>query len=189
LAVDLDQFRQGMRRLVASVCIVTTGNSDGPTAGMTATAVCSVSADPPTLLICVNRASGSYAAILAAGVFAVNVLGIEDRELANRFAGRLSTAQKYGAGIWHIADGAPVLETALASFACRVSQHIEVGSHGILFGRINTLQLRAGDAQPLLYAHGAYGGFTGYRAARASTLLWLPEWGGEPLAGWEDEAP
>jgi len=179
--IDPESFRHAMRRLAAAVSLVTTELADGTRRGMTATAVCSVSMHPPTLLCCINRSNASYEAITRAGRFAVNVLSLEDRALADLFARPGSTEAKFAAGLWRcLSTGAPVLEGALASFDCRLSQDTAVGTHGILFGEIHAVAVRSGAAQPLLYAHGAYGGFAS--AARASELesLWIPRWDYEP---------
>ena len=76
--IEIDQFKAGMRRLAASVNVITTRTPDGQRSGLTATAVCSVSATPPTLLVCVNRSGNSHAVLTSSGVFAVNVLALED---------------------------------------------------------------------------------------------------------------
>ena len=159
MTVSADTFRRSMRRLVASVCIVTSGKPGEPTAGLTATSVCSVSAHPPTLLCCIDRGRPSYAKFLEAGAFAVNVLAIEDRDLANHFAKRMPVGEKFAVGKWRTDSRSPLLETAMAGFDCRLAQHVEVGTHGILFGEIVDIRMREGDARPLLYAHGGFGRF------------------------------
>jgi flavin reductase (NADH)/flavin reductase len=162
MTVSADLFRRSMRRLVASVCIVTAGRPDHPTTGLTATSVCSVSAEPPTLLCCIDRGRPSYAAFLEAGAFGVNVLAYEDRELANRFARRMLTAEKFEGVDLRGDSGSPLLSSAMAGFDCRLSHHVEVATHGILFGEIVDIRIRQDDARPLLYAHGGFGGFTAY---------------------------
>jgi flavin reductase (NADH)/flavin reductase len=160
MAVDPESYKAGMRCLAAGVCIVTTRSPNGKRNGLTATAVCSVSLAPPTLLCCVNRQSGSYNAIHEAGVFAVNVLSVDDRSLAERFAGLVAGEERFAEGSWGIlATGAPILESALVSFDCRISQAVELPTHGILFGEIEMVELRTAAAGPLLYAHGDYGDF------------------------------
>jgi flavin reductase (DIM6/NTAB) family NADH-FMN oxidoreductase RutF len=160
MAVDPESYKAGMRCLAAGVCIVTTLSRNGQRSGLTATAVCSVSLAPPTLLCCVNRQSGSYNAIHESGVFAVNVLSVNDRTLAERFAGLVVGEERFAEGAWSaLATGAPILKSALASFDCRISQAVELPTHGILFGEIEMVELRAAAAGPLLYAHGDYGDF------------------------------
>jgi flavin reductase (NADH)/flavin reductase len=144
---------------------------------MTATAVCSVSAEPPILLCCINRQSASYQGVLRAGSFGVNVLAIDDRQLADLFAKPSSTEEKFSVGLWRrLTTNAPILESALVGFDCRVSRSVEVGTHGIFLGEVVNVQLRPVAAKPLLYGHGAYGGFASVAAASELESLWIPTW-------------
>lgn len=181
MSIDATQFKAAMRCLAAHVCLITTRSLDGAPGGLTATAVCSVSADPPTLLACVNRNSASFRAIQASGIFAVNVLALESRHLADRFASPIPAEEKFTEGSWlQASTGAPVLRNALVSFDCRVASAVDVGTHGILFGAIEAVQIQGSGARPLLYAHGGYGEFSSTEAAAARELLWIPSWRAEP---------
>jgi flavin reductase (DIM6/NTAB) family NADH-FMN oxidoreductase RutF len=181
MAADLESFKLGMRRLAAGVCVITTQCADGSRRGLTATAVCSVSAAPPTLLACINRGNSSYDAIRTSRHFAVNVLSLEDRPLADEFASPVSPERKFASGLWHTRiTGAPLLESALAAFDCRLSQDVAVGTHGILFGEIQAVSVRHVAAKPLLYVQGAYGGFASFAAASDLESLWIPSWDYEP---------
>ena len=185
MAISLDEFRGGMRRLSAGVCLITTQQADGQRSGLTATAVCSVTAEPPTLLVCVNRRNSSYAAIQQAGVFAVNVLAVDDRPLADRFASPIPAEEKFHQGLWQrLATGAPVLESALVAFDCTLDQAIEAGSHDILLGRIDGVKVGETTVPPLLFAQGNYGGFAAAQAPAMSELLWMPTWSNPLEAGW-----
>ena len=158
---DPESFRSGMRHLAAHVCLITTISPNGLRSGLTATAVCSVSPDPPTLLCCVNRQIAPFAAIRESGIFAVNVLGVEDRELAERFAGNIQGEARFETGRWTTRiTGAPLLETALATFDCRLTRLEEVATHGILFGEILAVVSHSTQTEALLYAHAAFGVFT-----------------------------
>lgn len=181
MSIDAIQFKAAMRCLAGHVCLITTLSPDGARAGLTATAVCSVSADPPTLLACVNRNSASFRAIQASRIFAVNVLALESRHLANRFASPMAAEQKFADGEWVRAiTGAPVLRDALVSFDCRVASAVDVGTHGILLGAIEAARPRGDRSRPLLYAHGSYGEFSSTEAAAVQELLWIPSWDPEP---------
>ena len=181
MSIDTQSFKTGMRRLAAGVCLITTEEADGARSGMTATAVCSVSAEPPTLLCCINRQYSSYAMIRRAGIFAVNVLALDDRPLADQFARPIPSSEKFSLGLWRqLLTRAPVLESALVGFDCRLAQSVEVGTHGILFGEIQAVHTRAVAAKPLLYAHGSYGGFASTAAASDLESLWIPTWNHEP---------
>jgi flavin reductase len=158
MAIAPEIFRTGMRRLAAGVSIITTTGGDGPR-GLTATAVCSVGIDPPTLLCCVNRGSSAHDTIRATGILAVNFLAERDQDLAVRFSGIETRDQRFGEGSWAVlTTGSPILETALASFDCVVSRVIDGASHSIFFAEV--VASRVGeDGAPLLYFTGGYGGF------------------------------
>lgn len=164
--IDPESFKTGMRQLAGGVCIITSLSADGQRAGLTATAVCSVSANPPVLLVCVNRDSRSHDVIREAGVFAVNVLDVLDQALAHRFAGTVAGDVRFYGACWtQLLTGAPVLDSALACFDCRITQTVDVGTHRIVLGAVQAVRLGAPGGRPLLYAHGSYGGFTAWVAA------------------------
>jgi flavin reductase (DIM6/NTAB) family NADH-FMN oxidoreductase RutF len=157
--MDPELFKAAMRHLAGHVCLITTQSASGARHGLTATAVCSVSATPPTLLCCVHRESRSCEAIAQAGRFAVNLLPADDRYLAERFAAPSDGPQRFEAGTWTQLDtGAPILTSALASFDCALSQTAIVGSHQVFFGEVRALRVKSDMDPPLLYSHGSYGG-------------------------------
>lgn len=181
MAADAESFKLGMRRLAAGVCLIATQCADGTRRGMTATAVCSVSVSPPVLLCCINRRNASYDAIHQSRHFAVSVLSVDDRPLADLFARSVPPEDKFAAASWRTGvTGAPMLESALTAFDCRVGQDVVVGTHGILFGEIQDVVVRTGAHKPLLYAHGGYGGFTSFAEAADLESLWSPGWNYEP---------
>lgn len=140
-------YREGMSRLVAAVTVVAT---DGPAglAGFTATAVTSVSDSPPTLLVCMHRTAQSRARLLANGVFSVNVLATGNEGLADVFAGRtgLHLDARFQAGEWEAGEtGSPLLQGALVSFECRLSEVKDVATHHVLFGSVVAIRLGAPD--------------------------------------------
>ena len=147
-----------MRQLASGVTLVTTA-SDGRRAGLTATAVSSVTAEPPQLLVCVNRTAEAHPLITEAGLFAVNILSIEQRELAERFAGRDGAAgeARFDAGRWtRLVTGAPVLEDGLAAFDCRLVATLHVDTHTIFVGQVEAV-CSASDRAPMVYHDGDYG--------------------------------
>jgi flavin reductase len=155
---DRAAFIEAMSRLASSVSVVTT---DGPAGrdGLAVSAMVPVSADPgrPTLLVCVNRNSRPAPAILANGAFCVNVLGEDQAELCERFAGRRggTSAEWFARSGWSVlATGAPALEGALAAFDCTVAEIGEMGSHHVIFGAVEAI--RSGAGKPLLHAGRAY---------------------------------
>jgi flavin reductase (DIM6/NTAB) family NADH-FMN oxidoreductase RutF len=153
--IGSDEFRRAMRQLAGAVSIITTRDAESAF-GMTATAVCSVSAEPPTVLVCVNRRTATHAAIARAGVFCVNVLAGADQELSNRFSGAQTGAARFTPGDWRtLATGAPVLADAPLALDCRVSGSVDHGTHTLYFGLIAACAVNPGR-KPLVYADGRY---------------------------------
>jgi flavin reductase len=145
-----DDYRDAMARLGAAVSIVTT---DGPggRAGFTASAVCSVTDDPPTLLVCLNRAASAYPAVQANGVLCVNALGAGRQALSNLFGGKTPMDDRFAAADWTVAaSGAPVLDGAAASFDCRIVGRQAVGTHDVLFCEVLAVARHA-EAHALVY--------------------------------------
>ncbi len=155
--IDRAGFRQAMSRVAASVHLVTT---DGPAGrrGVTATSVCSVSDEPATLLICLNVSSLANERFAANGVLAVNTLGASGEGLARAFAGegKLEPDERFARGLWTTLEtGAPILQTALASFDCRIVDRRIVATHHVIVAEVAAL--RAGpEAASLLYRDRQY---------------------------------
>ncbi|WP_330330988.1 flavin reductase family protein [Streptomyces sp. NBC_00536] len=137
-------FRAGMKQLASAVSVIATGSEADPAAwrGMTATAVCSLCAEPPSLVVCLNQQTGTYRQLRENGLFSVNVLADRDVHLAQTFAGQhgLAGADRFTTGDWAPGRlGVPVLGSALAAFECRVVQTVEYGTHCLLIGNIETI--------------------------------------------------
>lgn len=133
LPVEKQDFRDAMSRLGSAVNIITT---DGPAgrAGFTASAVCSVTDSPPTLLVCLNRSASVYAAFKENEVLCVNTLADSHESLSNLFGGKTPMAQRFEAAEWSLlATGSPILSGALVSFDCKITQTTSIGTHDILF--------------------------------------------------------
>jgi flavin reductase len=150
-------YRDAMARLGAAVNVVT---SLGPAGriGFTASAVCSVTDDPPTLLVCMNRDSPLNEAFKANGIFCVNVLAASQQALSPLFAGFDGSPmeQRFAAADWQAAaTGAPVLMGAVASFDCRIAQVVEVGTHSVLFGEVLAITEGA-SCEALMYFRRTY---------------------------------
>lgn len=156
-AIDGDHFREAMSRIGAAVHIVTTAGRSGR-AGATMTAVTSVSDAPPTLLVCINRTGRLNTILRGNGVFCVNTLVAGDEDLAGVFAGRggLDHEARFDHGAWIAGTtGAPVLTGARVSLECRVGEVSEIGSHTVVFGRVEAVHL--GGLRPaLLYVDRGY---------------------------------
>ena len=143
MAVEKQPYREAMARLGAAVNVITT---DGPggRAGFTASAVCSVTDTPPTLLVCANRGNDSYAAFRSNSVLCVSTLNHQQQEIANIFAGMggYADGERFSVGQWSSgATGAPWLDDAGVAFDCRITQFLEVGTHDIFICSVEAVKL------------------------------------------------
>jgi flavin reductase len=154
--VDTTGFRNAMALLGGAVSVITTDGSAGRF-GFTASAVCSVTDQPPTLLVCMNRSSYSNVHFKSNGVLCVNVLSADHQDISGVFANReLNMEQRFASAAWHVLEsGAPVLDEALVSFDCRIAQAHEVGSHTIFYCEILDLKM-GGSQEGLVYFNRAY---------------------------------
>ena len=153
--VSLEQFKLGMRLLAGAVNIITTVHN-GRRYGMTATAVCSASAEPPTVLACINKLASTHNAVSKSKAFCVNVLRAEDWELSTHFSGAQTGEARFKSRDWtRLATGSPVLIDALVSFDCRVVKKLAHGTHTIFLGQVEQV-LMGKKGKPLLYSEGQY---------------------------------
>ncbi|MFZ3357967.1 MAG: flavin reductase [Xanthobacteraceae bacterium] len=152
-SVEPVAFREAMSRLGAAVHVVTTEGPAGKS-GFTATAVCSVSDQPATLLVCLNRRSNSAPVLAQNGVFCINTLPASEEKLADMFAGRsgLHLHERFSQGEWiTLKTGSPVLTSAVVAFDCRTIEIKAVASHNVIFGAVQAV--RIGPAGPALVYH------------------------------------
>ena len=157
LAETTANFISAMGAAATGVSVITTEGMAGRF-GLTVSAISSVSAEPPMLLACVNRKSPAVAAIDQNGRFAVNVLGLNSRDVAEVFAGRPKTGKPYDfeRHVWEEgATGMPVLAEATASFECEIECSQDAGSHRIFIGRV--VNAKRNSAEPLVYCNRAFG--------------------------------
>ncbi len=156
--VSESSFREAMSRLGAAVNVVTTDGPCGRT-GFTATAVCSVSDNPPTILVCVHRSSQAGVVLRQNGVLCVNVLRADDIAVADTFAGRSATygEKRFSFGTWRqLSTGAPALQSALVALDCRISEATEVGSHCVCLARVEAIH-EGEQGAALMYFQRRYG--------------------------------
>jgi flavin reductase len=151
-----DKFIAAMGMAATSVSVVTT---DGPCGryGLTVSAVASVSAEPPLLLVCLNRKNPAAAAVAGNGHFALSVLAVENRSFAETFSGRPSSGRPFDFANhqWEQGvAGAPVVGDAAAVFECDVHETHDAGTHRIFIGRV--VSARRGTLEPLVYASRSY---------------------------------
>lgn len=155
---DPGAFKAAMRRLVGGVSIITVGHGD-ERRGLTATAVCSVSVDPPTVLACVNRSAEAHDVILEAGWFSISLLTDGQRALAETFSARDGTrgVERFARGRWRESErhAGPILADAVASLECRLLHSVGVGTHTILIAAVEQADYRS-SGRPLAYVDGDF---------------------------------
>ncbi|MBJ7406600.1 MAG: flavin reductase family protein [Bradyrhizobium sp.] len=157
IPVSSADFRGAMRHLTGGVSVITAGRGKDIT-GMTVTSVTSLSVEPPTLLVSINRDASSFPLIRRNGAFGVNILNADQLDVAERFAGKggLKGADRFAGSQWVTAtSGVPLLVGALSAFDCEVEEILERHSHGIVIGRVRTIRTSARTAA-LAYWHGQY---------------------------------
>jgi len=150
-------LRLGMRRLAASVCVIST-KADGRRYAMTASSVTSVSDDPSSLLVCVNR-EASICPVLALGQpFVINLLSDHQQDVSSLCAGKKEGEERFSQGNWRCSDsGLPYLEGAQVSFFCHVdNDNYQYGTHQIVVGRLDSAVVSDAPVSPLVYLDGSY---------------------------------
>lgn len=153
--IEAADFRNAMSLLSSAVNVVTTAGASG-VHGFTASAVCSVTDTPPTLLVCMNQASRSHAHFIENKILSVNVLGAQHQQISNVFASKMKSEERFQYGTWtELETGAPVLTDALTSFDCEIEQIQQVGTHSIFMCRVLAIQ-HSKQEHGLVYFNRAY---------------------------------
>lgn len=155
--VPVADFKSAMRSLTGGVSVITVGRGRDIT-GMTVTSVSSLSVDPPTLIVSVNRSSSSWPLLQRYRAFGVNILGAEQLGVAERFSGKdgIKGAARFDGAEWAVGiTGAPLLVDALAAIDCEVEEIIERHSHAIVIGRVRFIRAAA-EQDALAYFAGRY---------------------------------
>jgi flavin reductase (DIM6/NTAB) family NADH-FMN oxidoreductase RutF len=155
--VSSADFRGAMRQLTGGVSVITVGRASDIT-GMTVTSVSSLSVDPPTLIVSINREASSWPLLRRYGFFGVNILTADQLDVAERFAGKggLKGADRFTGTQWTTrVSGVPLMTAALAAIDCEVEEIVERHSHAIVIGRVLDLQLSPRTAA-LAYWQGQY---------------------------------
>jgi flavin reductase (DIM6/NTAB) family NADH-FMN oxidoreductase RutF len=155
MAIDRNDLRRVMGHFATGVAVITTRDFDGKPYGLTANALCSVSLDPPLLLVCVDKRAESHPAFGRSGTFAINILAQGHEDLSRRFA--VSGGDKF-VDVAHRdgVTGVPVLDGVLGAVECRVVAEHDAGDHTIFIGQVEALAASEGD--PLLFFRGKYRG-------------------------------
>lgn len=148
-------FRSAMRGLCQSVGIVTACD-EGRWAGMTASSITSVSMEPPSLLVCVNRDASIHAAIARSRRFSVNFLADGQEEFSRLFSSPISNEERFGQGGWSAGrEQPPELEGALSVLTCDLEHASAVATHTIFVGRVRSVVAEP-SRLPLVYLNGRY---------------------------------
>ncbi|MEO8856308.1 MAG: flavin reductase family protein [Burkholderiaceae bacterium] len=154
------RFKQGMRALTSGVTVIGAYGPGGVAMAMTATSVTSLSADPPSLLVCVNRSASLAAALVKNARFSVNVLGADQIDIAKAFGGQLDVrgTGRFIYGNWHRVDDTevPLLTGSRVSFECEVAHVHEWATHHIVIGSVLDLHFSRTAGQSLAFADGKY---------------------------------
>ena len=156
LAPTSEDFRTAMRGFAGHVSLITVGTGQEAT-GLIVTSATSLSAEPPLILVCINRFSSSWPVLQSTGRFGWSALGAADQPIAERFSGRsgVQGAARYAGADWVEVEGSSLLVGAPVAFACEVEDMIDKGSHSIVIGRIKAL-IQSQGAGILAYHDGAY---------------------------------
>ncbi|QIC78942.1 flavin reductase [Acinetobacter indicus] len=153
--IEAADFRNAMSLLSSAVNVVTTAGASG-VHGFTASAVCSVTDTPATLLVCMNQASRSHAHFIENKILSVNVLGAQHQQISNVFASKMKSEERFQYGTWtELETGAPVLTDAVTSFDCEIEQIQQVGTHSIFMCRVLAIQ-HSQQEHGLVYFNRAY---------------------------------
>jgi flavin reductase (DIM6/NTAB) family NADH-FMN oxidoreductase RutF len=153
MSVDQATFRSVLGRFASGVTVVTVRNGDTDH-GMTASAFCSLSLDPPLVLVCIDRTTRMHELLQHVEHFAVSLLASDQEMISRRFAEPPDDTRFDGLGFTRAASGAPLLTDALAHLECVLEDRYSGGDHSIIVGRV--VGAAAGDARPLLYYRGGY---------------------------------
>ncbi|EAQ02031.1 putative flavoprotein oxidoreductase [Pseudooceanicola batsensis HTCC2597] len=151
----VDAYKFAMRKVPSPVAVITTC-VDGVRYGLTATAVCSATTQPPTILVCVNQAAATCSIIRDAGIFAVNFLSDIQSDIARLFSTpRLSAEKRFSKGHWGQAKtGSPVLRDTASSFDCTLVEAIPQGRHMLFLGSV--VDATSSAESGLLYRDGSF---------------------------------
>ena len=157
LPLEPQSFREAMSRIAAAVHVVTTDGKAGKL-GATVSAACSVSDDPASILICLNRQTRMHDAVLQNRCFCLNTLSDDHQEISDTFAGRdnLEMAERFAKRAWtNLATGCPALDSARLSVDCEIFSVTEMGTHSIIVGTVVDLRM-TDPGKSLLYVGRGY---------------------------------
>ena len=153
MSVSPDEFRSVLGRFPSGVTVVTTTARDRSDQGMTVSAFCSVSLEPPLVLICIEKTASAYDALTTAPGFVVNILSASQEQIARRFS-IVDIDRFEGVGYSRSQNGFAVLDDVLGVIECATFAMHDAGDHTIIVGEVEAA--RAENRTPLLYYRGGY---------------------------------
>ena len=149
------QFRAAMRRLAASVSIVVAKGDEGPV-GIAATSITSLTADPPAVLVCINRTTSLHALLVPTAPLSINLLARSQKDVSTAFGGGTPKEERFRVGSWiEGSNGLPQLEGAQANLDCVIDAMLAYGTHSIVIARVLSAKVSDG-VDPLIYQDGGY---------------------------------
>jgi flavin reductase (DIM6/NTAB) family NADH-FMN oxidoreductase RutF len=154
MSLDRNAFRAALGRFASGITIVTTRDAAGADCGMTVSAFCSVSLEPPLVLVSIGHDASMYAAVRDAAHFGINILADGQEALSRRFSSRETADRFAGVGFQRADSGVALLDDVLCSLECRTVARHEAGDHTLLIGE--TLAAHVAEGRPLLYYRGGY---------------------------------
>lgn len=159
MAVDASTFKAALGRFASGVTVITVNTEEGDY-GMTASAFCSLSLDPPLVLVCVHKNNTTHQRLDAAKGFGINILAAPQKASSNQYAGYGSSPQdSFASDVERGAySGAPLLDGSLAWLDCAKHAVHDGGDHTIFVGRVENASAfgERDSLDPLLYAAGRY---------------------------------
>lgn len=153
MAITNDEFRAALSRFASGVTVVTLKDGEGNMHGITVSAFCSVSLNPPLILVCIDNGAGSHSAFYEGKRFVVNILREEQTEYSNQFASQIPD-KFFNIHHHEGLEGIPVLKDSLVNLECRLTQSLEAGDHTIFVGEVERTHIKEGN--PLVYYLGDY---------------------------------
>lgn len=148
-------FKGAMRRLASGVAVVTANGANGPL-GLTATSITSMTAEPPTVLVCVNQSASLHAALAVGQPICINLLSRHQQDVSGAFGGKLPPEERFGIGVWEPDhNGVPRLAEAQANISGKIDVLTPYCTHSIVIARIENVRL-TDPVSPLIYQDGGY---------------------------------
>jgi len=153
MPVSSEEFRTALSRFASGVTVVTTKDAAEKMHGLTVSAFCSVSLDPPLVLVCIEKDAGSHFAFLESGLFAANILDVTQQDISERFASQV--IDRFNGLDFSLSEhGLPMLAGCLANLECRIVHSYDGGDHTVYIGEVLNSEIQDGD--PLLYFRSDY---------------------------------